>query len=159
MLIGTSETDGLGSVRMIETSDKVLGGANGTVNLQAADLVNRDIVLKNTLQSQIGSLFNVASLATNGYQKFPSGLIMQWGFVTTSVVYYVTESINVNFPITFQTPPLNIQVTTLEYSTSNPEATVLASCKNVSLSGFTITSREVIGGAQYVKYYWFAIGV
>ncbi|MFT8655966.1 MAG: hypothetical protein ABF785_04650 [Acetobacter papayae] len=43
-----------------------------------------------------------ASLATSGYQKLPSGLIIQWGTITstTAKVY--------NFPITFPTAALTI---------------------------------------------------
>ena len=44
-----------------------------------------------------------SSLATNGYFKFPNGLIIQWGYSAAS-----SSTMTVNFPIAFPTACLNV---------------------------------------------------
>lgn len=109
-------------IYQIETTDRVVGGVNGISNAQAKALANRTLYLKNwletgnTLLSRILAIDGVGSgidadkvrglpadfsalLAATGYQKLPSGLIMQWGSADTLGATYKT----VTFPIAFPT--------------------------------------------------------
>jgi hypothetical protein len=61
-----------------------------------------------------GSSF-VSSFATNGYQKFPGGLILQWGTYTSDISVpsgSAPSPVTVTFPITFPTQCLNVSMTT-----------------------------------------------
>lgn len=85
-------------------------------------------------------LSNVGS----GYQKFPSGLIIQWGLINTSV--------NITFPIAFPTACFNVQVkwndgpgVTVVYS--QYFAVTAVSTTGATFAALTTTPR-----------FWFAIG-
>lgn len=41
------------------------------------------------------------SLSTNGYQKLPGGLILQWGRVNTTATGGTASNVDVTFPIAF----------------------------------------------------------
>ena len=89
------------------------------------------------------------SLGTNGFQKWPGGLIDQWGRVN------LVGETNITFPIVFPTACYNIQVTANDPLTklNNPELWVY----NVSASGFTCgLSHEE--HAHDVPIYWAAKG-
>ena len=64
-------------------------------NAQAAALTDTTHALT---PSGLGSLFG-RSLTTNGYQKLPGGLILQWGSITTSGTG--GGAIPLTFPVTF----------------------------------------------------------
>jgi hypothetical protein len=91
------------------------------------------------------------SLTTNGYQKLPGGLIMQWCRGTASSS---ETSQTVNFPITFPTATLAVQASTFAPSTAD---------RMVQVTSFTTSSVTVflnsIGGAGGdITPYIFAIG-
>jgi hypothetical protein len=56
----------------------------------------------NSIQSGFGNNFN-----TNGYQKLPSGLIIQWGVISYPDIVG-TASLHVTYPITFPTTVFHI---------------------------------------------------
>lgn len=58
-----------------------------------ADLPNVDLVL----QSELSTLFE-SSLTTNGYQKLPGGLIIQWGVSNNATVNPNTVTLPIPFP-------------------------------------------------------------
>jgi hypothetical protein len=87
------------------------------------------------------------SLGTNGYQKFPSGMIMQWG-TTASIAGNGSSAIF--FPISFPNNCLNVQITAQSFSTNQAHDTALA----FGNTGFTLQNRSP--GAS--SFYWFAIG-
>jgi hypothetical protein len=96
--------------------------------------------------------FNV-SLSSNGYQKLPSGLIMQWG-VLSSVSLDQTWHL-VNLPITFPNQIFNASAT-LSYDTivNGSIGTII---KELTLSSFSIAgdhSTDTTTG----DIYWQAIG-
>lgn len=57
-----------------------------------------------------------ASKASNGYQKLPSGLILQWAYVTTST----SGDVMLGFPIAFPNGVLSVTATYQNDSGSNP---------------------------------------
>lgn len=89
------------------------------------------------------------SLSTNGYQKFPGGLIIQWG-TTNSLGSQV-----ITFPIAFTTAVFQIHRTNVNQSGSGGSESLLSS---ISVTGFTISQKgfDTYTGAQ--TYYWLAIG-
>lgn len=85
------------------------------------------------------------SFATNGYQKFPSGLIMQWG-VTTGTA----DPTSVTFPIAFPNACLNVTATYFS-NVAIGTATSAIKVKTVSTSGATFALNGVVAN-------WLAIG-
>lgn len=97
-----------------------------------------------------------ASVASLGYQKLPSGLIMQWG-VTGGVKNKETKS--VDFPIPFPNQTFTVSLTT-EDSGSYVQESMFA-LKSYDTSGFRTSLTYVgdgKGGNPTLKCYWFAIG-
>ena len=101
--------------------------------------------------------FGVVYISTktqNGYQKLPSGVILQWGMVADG-----PSGANVTFPIAFPTACLNLQITrgggTVANSTgsSGAGASVIMSMSN---TGFSVES--VIQSTDKSLVYYLAIG-
>ena len=69
----------------------------------------------------------ISSQDTNGYQKLPGGLVIQWGSVTAA-----SDGTSVDFPIAFPNNCINVQLT--EENSSSAGA---VSYSNVSTTGFT----------------------
>lgn len=96
----------------------------------------------------------VASLAGNGYQKLPSGLIVQWGvtgYVGNGAVLAIT------FPITFPNGylcalcnPISSGANTASYSAS------ISSSPAPSVSAMTISNNSAGSGPLFAN--WLAIG-
>lgn len=83
------------------------------------------------------------SIGTNGYHKFPGGLIMQWGTYAM-----IANTSAVAFPLTFPTACLNVSVT---HGTSTAQ--------NISASALTTTQFTLDRGATTNEtVYWQAIG-
>lgn len=89
------------------------------------------------------------SLATNGYQKLPGGLIMQWG-ISASVAS--DSSTTVTYPIAFPTAVGSVQVT--------GNSGIVLSGQGVQTVSSVGTSNFVINNGQdaAMAFYWFAIG-
>ncbi len=87
------------------------------------------------------------SLATNGYQKLPGGLIIQWGYSPAS-----TPTINIVFPIPFPSSVTTIQLTDRDdgagYNNSNSIINTAPTA-----SGFQIGTFTGLTGI-----FWLAIG-
>lgn len=90
-----------------------------------------------------------SSLAANGYQKLPSGLIVQWGLYTTAGT---TNSAAISYPIAFPNNVLNV-VATHESSVSGSIYAVATNTQTAS--SFKLIASGGSGGA-YVR--WIAIG-
>lgn len=95
------------------------------------------------------------SLGTNGWQKLPSGLIIQWGssFVTMGVANTLYQTV-VNFPIAFPTSCLSANTT----PGNCPTSYATTSSENLSVTGFTIVSSIGAGTASPFGLKWIAIG-
>jgi hypothetical protein len=80
---------------------------NGTSALQTvAPSTSGNVLTSNGTTWTSAALNFDKSLTTNGYQKLPSGLIIQWG-VTTGT----SDPTSVTFPIAFPTACLNVNAT------------------------------------------------
>lgn len=100
------------------------------------------------LDSKIDNLEFSASLTKNGYQKLPSGLIMQWGEFT-SLGDATTE---ITLPISFPNACLQAQATLGEDFNINRDA-------GVSVQSLTTTSLKFTNGLENsILIRYFAIG-
>lgn len=95
--------------------------------------------------------------STNGYQRLPGGLIMQWG-LTPSLDNAGQSLMTITFPIAFPTACLNIQATISSTSAtggSGSSMSVFVSQLNTSQFRILLDSAN---GSFPVPAYWFAIG-
>ncbi|HGD8086033.1 TPA: hypothetical protein ACI7EY_001142 [Escherichia coli] len=108
-------------------------------------------------QNQIPDMAAFASsLSSTGFQKLPSGLIIQWGIVSGASNYTVT------YPVTFPNRSLALLAVPHTTSVAGISAMGIANCSDISKSQFYI----IVGGISHgeiVKYerscFWVAIGV
>lgn len=93
-----------------------------------------------------------ASLAASGYQRLPSGLIIQWGdtaFFAEDSTSYVTT-----FPIAFPTACYGVQLTDIA-SFSNA---AVAKVSILGTTSFTASQYQVQNSANSHSYFYLAIG-
>ncbi|CAD5752495.1 hypothetical protein IGF61_002868 [Escherichia coli] len=108
-------------------------------------------------QNQIPDMAAFASsLSSTGFQKLPSGLIIQWGIVSGASNYTVT------YPVTFPSRSLALLAVPHTTSVAGISAMGIANCSDITKSQFYI----IVGGisqGEIVKYerscFWVAIGV
>ena len=110
--------------------------AAGTNTTQVATTA---FVLANSVQ---GSQFT-SSKSANGYQKLPSGLIIQWGYINSG-----TNPITISFPISFPKACVNVTTQMIKAGDDNSWGVSV-----VGTSSFTVYRS---GGTT--QSYWFAIG-
>ena len=98
---------------------------------------------------ELDGIFNDSSLTANGYQKFPNGLIIQWG--TISVPYSSTQV--VNFPVPLIMPVFSITFGVINTLTYSPGFRITF----VTQTGFTasnLTERNTISTTWSVIGKW-----
>lgn len=95
-------------------------------------------------------LFSTKSLAANGYQKLPSGLIIQWGTTNTAVAANTSTSMTWTFPIAFPNACL--------FATASPGNFVASSHTSESWTTTSAAGFAQHSSAQTLKTLWFAIG-
>ncbi|EFO1325148.1 TPA: hypothetical protein RPM60_004202 [Escherichia coli] len=108
-------------------------------------------------QNQIPDMAAFASsLSSTGFQKLPSGMIIQWGIVSGASNYTVT------YPVTFPNRSLALLAVPHTTSLAGISAMGIANCSDITKSQFYI----IVGGisqGEIVKYerscFWVAIGV
>lgn len=98
-----------------------------------------------------GTLGADQSLSASGWQKLPSGLIIQWGSSSSSVANGV--SANITFPITF--PTACVMGHAIEKSTSLAGYSAAFGC-TFTTTTLTITNKD--DGGSKSGYSWFAMG-
>ena len=92
-----------------------------------------------------GSTVPANSLSSSGYEKLPTGLIMQWGSFTQS-----SDTTSVSFPISFPNACLNVQQTLLGGASVSASAV-----GSVTTTGFVSIRDPAVGNNSC---YFFAIG-
>lgn len=125
-----------------------------TTNLGLGEAAKRNV---GNEQNQIPDMAAFASsLSSTGFQKLPSGLIIQWGIVSGASNYTVT------YPVTFPNRSLALLAVPHTTSVAGISAMGIANCSDISKSQFYI----IVGGisqGEIVKYerscFWVAIGV
>jgi hypothetical protein len=124
------------------------GGATGAIQLNGSDklVLNADGTLSGTanpatgLRSQalatmqkFADEFNLLA-GDNGYQKLPSGLIIQWGSVTSSA----SADLVVNYPIQFPTLQFALVATAYISGNSTRDTNVMVRRDAPGLSQFSV---------------------
>jgi len=100
-------------------------------------------LLSGSAQLQYAGSFG-ASLASNGYQKLPSGLIEQWGVVTSNAT--PGALVAVTFPIAFPSTLLSLVVTPV-----NPSASTTAAwAEALTTGGFAAHSSAASQPIYYI---------
>lgn len=122
--------------------------SQGILNISqlAGDLTSQ-IALKVNLADFVGTN---QSRATNGYQKLPGGMIMQWG----AAVVQANSTVTVNYPINFNSIPITAQVSCAQ-ATLASSGTPGLGCSTISTSQLVLQSTYT---ASFLLLYWFAIG-
>jgi hypothetical protein len=95
-----------------------------------------------------------ASLASNGYQKLPSGLIMQWGAYTSGISE--NTSAVVTFPIPFSVACFSVVATTRNTSASFRD--MVAHIVSFNTTNFTYLNEQINTAQSDDGINWFAIG-
>ena len=104
------------------------------------------------------------NLSSNGYQKLPGGLILQWGVATLPNRTTYQSGSFINFPIAFPNQVFSITANLMASATSNSTLTlgVLIPWHNVSQSSFAAmvdNGGDLNGGNMAITIInWFAIG-
>ena len=93
-----------------------------------------------------------SSLTAAGYQKLPSGLIIQWGALTTSASGYISWT----FPIAFTTAVYQVLGTTQESNATN--ASVGVNGGAATLTSVPVATINTSNAYQATSTYFFAIG-
>lgn len=88
------------------------------------------------------------SLSSNGYQKFPGGLIVQWG---TSPVISGDSGVDITFPISFSA----VYAITTAAIVSNDGRDAGTYTRNITTTGFRMTNGDGVAQAGM----WIALGV
>ena len=161
----------LGRVNAGTGDMKALTGAQATALLSSASETERGLVeLADTAEAQalasdtlaltparLADAFKGAnqSLNTNGYQKLPGGLIIQWGRRTVGDHgrdYYG----NIYFPIAFPNNVFQVNATLYSYGGVMFDASAAVTAQR--LTGFDFTIQEWSSGTQNIEVVYIAIG-
>ena len=97
-----------------------------------------------------------ASLATNGYQKLPSGLMIQWGLYDSTISG--ETSVSVTFPISFVSACYNVTATP-KINASNATRDLWVQVISITKLGASLQTQSYTGATSIDGFYWFAIGV
>lgn len=97
-----------------------------------------------------GTLDFTSSLSTSGYQKLPSGLIIQWG---TTALISTDALLSVTFPIAFPNAPLSITGSGVASQISGGATQTGFNFPTLSTTGFTVANDTTQNSIR-----WIAIG-
>jgi hypothetical protein len=137
----------------------IAGNTSGTITLDAPNVAGSTVL---TLPTVNGTFITSAdfdkSLATSGYQRLPSGLIIQWGKTAFNIGQDGT--ITGTFAFTFPTACLTFHPTSFSDVTSGDGRLRGAfQTSSATTTGFTVTSRNnVNSGGLIGNLNWMAIG-
>ena len=141
-----------------------LSVANAGNTFKVADAVNADEALSRqqlvTSTPLAGSNVDLirglpadftSSKTTNGYQKLPSGLIIQWGNVSKT-----TAPLTVNFNISFPNKCTSV-IATSNYNVDTGYSVVIDTTSPPTTTQFVLVDSNKLSGGGY-NVYWVAIG-
>jgi len=137
---------------------KVLGNTSGSAAApQEVDILDEDNMSSDsataiaTQQSIKAYVDGTSNLSTNGYQIFPSGLIMQWGKTPAAE----TGDITVNYGTTFPTAVLSIVITSID---SGSDASAGTNNFHIKTGYSTSSFQCYLPGSNDSGAFWQAIG-
>jgi hypothetical protein len=138
-LVGRATTDTLTN-KTVALGSNTVSGTKAQFNTAVTDT---DFVFNNDFSG------SNQSLSSNGYQKLPSGLIMQWG---TSSSIGSDGTATITYPTAFPSATGAVQITPIISLQIGGQG--VQSVSSVSTSSFVINN----GLDASMSFYWFAIG-
>lgn len=118
--------------------------------IEGASLVPSGASLTQLKQAvQILAGINDKSLSANGWMRFPSGIILQWGQGITEAGGAVT----ITFPLAFPTGPWAANATNA--ANAAPSAGAYFACGSFSAAGMGVWVQNATSGMYF---HWFAVG-
>lgn len=122
---------------------------------RSSDISDFNQAVNNLINQSLTQNFT-HSFTDNGWQKLPSGLIIQWG-VKNHDRYPGERQETITFPLAFPRKCLNISTTVIASNTGQGDSTV--NVISETRTAFTV-GLEGFGGStgHYRGYKWFAIG-
>ena len=128
-----------------------------TDNVTLGDLVVKDVTAGGNFNAGTYTDF-VGTKAVNGYQKFPSGMIMQWGtYVTTSCPANANTVFTPTLPIAF--PSTFCSVTVGQNPNASSATSIVIGSSPSGLTGISLVVSVPVGGvAQIWSIRWIAMG-
>ena len=132
----TGVTYAVGTVFTAAVTGSGSGNGNATTNVFSMESINTNFTGSNQ------------SLTSNGYQKLPGGLVMQWGTATAGA----NTATTVTFPIAFPSACVNVQISTISSSTSDNYLNKVNA--NATTTDFAIRNSQ----NSVWSIYWLAIG-
>jgi hypothetical protein len=136
---GTGASDAATARTNLSVPSNTGSGASGSWNINAATVTNGVYTTNFTGSNQ--------STSTNGFQKLPGGLILQWGSFTAT-----TTTQSITFPIQFPSACINVQLTQrVDNDTDGANSSgLLRSAPSTTGVSFSVNSGRI--------FYWFAVG-
>ena len=123
------------AINQVETSDDIVGGANGNANLATKQLAENLLWLKKQ------TIEPAQQLDKNGYTKLAGGLILQWGAVENNDPNW-EGYVDVVFPIPFPNACLNVTASrVMHYSTGTFTANDIVTTDATAADGTVLVSR------------------
>jgi hypothetical protein len=147
--LGNMSTQAKTAVEITGGTINGVTGTNSGMTVGTATNANNATTVTNGVYTTNFSGSN-QSLGTNGYQKLPQGLILQWG--TTSVVSPGSAA-TITFPIAFPNSLGSIQLTA-----SDPSPNNAISAPQISAQTTTSFSFQNKDPDSSYSCYWFAVG-
>lgn len=147
---GGSGTVNVGTANQLAyypSSTNTVGGTNAIPNGTTATTQSTNDISTKPATTAFANPAN--SLGSSGYNKFPSGLIIQWGNVSVANA----GSTTVTLPIQNTSATYNVTITANGQSAG---AQIQSYVDTVSTSAFTIHN---MGGGGPILFYWTAIGL
>jgi len=148
--LGVWDVNGTTGVDILETyATKANPVFTGSVKIP--DAVNADEAMtKGQLLAEMKAVDFVASKAANGYQKLPSGLIIQWGETASVAGGNVTT---ITFPISF--PNLCASASVIRHTTNTTSSTLYS----WAINALSATGADLHNGTSSTESaFWIAIG-
>ena len=146
--LGLSSTATQNFTLTAEAADGTLKLARGNAGATTQDILTVDASGDVLVGGNNLNLFSAKSLAANGYQKLPSGLIIQWGLSSS---FSSASNATVTLPIAFPTTNLSV-VASWSPTTGKDSAT--PNIVSTSLTNFVVGVNNTNAG----KVYWIALG-
>ncbi|EFO2314247.1 Uncharacterised protein [Escherichia coli] len=136
--------------------------ANGS-DIQNRDAFISNLGLGNIAKRNVGNndnqipdmSFFKGDLTSIGYQKLPTGLIIQWGTASGDSFY------NISFPVTFPNRVVAVMANAHTTQVAGAEAVSIANVNPISTSQAQIIIARSVAGTQQLfarTIFWFAIG-
>lgn len=146
---------GTGVITIDPNGAELIDGA-ATITLAAGE--SCFVVCNGSAWKTVGRVSLASSLAANGYQKLPGGLILQWGTIAVATrASWEYDFGLINLPIAFPTAALNASATVL---TTDAVGAIdgFAAIKSISLTQINpVVGSTVTTGGNF-GVYWQAIG-